>query len=41
MVEGVEVFVMVSVLVSYGVISFFWGEDFGVFAIVGHKITED
>jgi hypothetical protein len=41
MVEGVEMFVMLSVLVSYGVISFFWSEDFGVFAIVSHKISED
>jgi hypothetical protein len=41
MVEGVEVLVMLSVLVSYSVIAFFGSKNFGVFAIVCHKITED
>jgi hypothetical protein len=42
-IKRIEMFVMLSILVGNSIVSGFWVEDFGVFAIVGHykKISDD
>jgi hypothetical protein len=37
MIKGIEMVMMLSVLVGNGIVSGFGVEDFGVFAVVGHR----